>query len=172
MPSDANASHDLLFGLLALQNALVARDQLVLAFASWTATPEKSLADAVESLLPILRAHTRPRPLTLPADRLADALRERGDPKAAIELLEALREDTERLDSRLDWLRPHLQSLIGGHRLRLGGRQAAADDLRAGVERMERSHLKPAAPVLAAARARLARLDAKDGKGQTPSPGR
>ena len=39
-----DAPRDLLFGLLALQNALVTRDQLVLAFASWTAAPEKSLA--------------------------------------------------------------------------------------------------------------------------------
>ncbi len=39
-----DAPRDLLFGLLALQNALVTRDQLVLAFASWTAAPDKSLA--------------------------------------------------------------------------------------------------------------------------------
>ena len=133
-------------------------------------------AVALELLLPILRAHTRPRPLTVPADRLAgafaDALGDRGDPKVSVELLEAMRDDTDRLDSRLDWLRPHLQSLLGGYRLRLGDRNAAAADLRAAIERMERSHLKPPASVLAAARARLARLDAADVKGQAPSPGR
>ena len=37
MPRQADAPRDLLLGLLALQNALVTRDQLVLAFASWTA---------------------------------------------------------------------------------------------------------------------------------------
>ena len=135
-------------------------------------------AAAVTSLLPILQAHAKTRPLPVPADRLAgalaDALAERGDPKAAIELLKAVHNDSARLDARLDWLLPHLRSLIGGYQLRLGDRDKATKNLRAAVERMEKSHLKPPAPVLAAARARLARLDeAKDAaKGQSPPPGR
>ncbi len=44
MPRRDDAPRDLLFGLLALQNALVSRDQLVLAFGSWTAAADKSLA--------------------------------------------------------------------------------------------------------------------------------
>jgi hypothetical protein len=44
MPQRDDAPRDLLLGLLALQNALVTRDQLVLAFASWTAAPGKPLA--------------------------------------------------------------------------------------------------------------------------------
>src|SRR5262245_12539373 len=44
MPRRDDATRDLLFGLLALQNALVTRDQLVLAFAAWTAAPGKPLA--------------------------------------------------------------------------------------------------------------------------------
>jgi eukaryotic-like serine/threonine-protein kinase len=44
MPQRGDAPRDLLFGLLALQNALVSRDQLVLAFAAWTAAPDKPLA--------------------------------------------------------------------------------------------------------------------------------
>lgn len=82
--------------------------------------------------------------------------------------------DSARLDARLDWLLPPLRSLIGGYQLRLGDRDKATDNLRTAVERMEKSHLKPPAPVLAAARARRARLDeAKDAaKGQSPPSGR
>jgi hypothetical protein len=64
--------------------------------------------------------------------------------------------------------------VIGGYQLRLGDREKATTNLRIGVERMEQSHLKPPAPVLAAARARLSRLgEAKDAaKGQFPPSGR
>ena len=135
-------------------------------------------AAAVTSLLPILQVHAKTQPLPVPADRLAgtlaDALAERGDPKAAIELLKAVHNDSARLDARLDWLLPHLRSLIGGYQLRLGDRDKATTNLRSAVERMEQSHLKPPAPVLAAARARLARLDeAKNAaKGQSPPSAR
>src|SRR4051794_34500402 len=40
-----DAPRDLLFGLLALQNGMVTRDQLVAAFGTWTAAPGRSLAD-------------------------------------------------------------------------------------------------------------------------------
>ena len=78
------------------------------------------------------------------------------------------------MQARLDWLLPHLQSLIGGYQLRLGDKDKATTNLRSAVERMEKSHLKPPAPVLAAARARLARLDeAKNAaKGESPPSGR
>jgi hypothetical protein len=68
----------------------------------------------------------------------------------------------------------HLRSVIGGYQLGLGDRDKAATNLRTAVERMEKSHLKPPAPILAAARARLARLnEAKDAaKGQSPPLGR
>jgi serine/threonine-protein kinase len=39
-----DAPRDLLFGLFALQNALISRDQLVMAFALWTASDGRSLA--------------------------------------------------------------------------------------------------------------------------------
>jgi serine/threonine protein kinase/tetratricopeptide (TPR) repeat protein len=40
-----DAPRDLLFGLLALQNGLVTRDQLVAAFGAWTGAPGRALAD-------------------------------------------------------------------------------------------------------------------------------
>jgi hypothetical protein len=132
----------------------------------------------VASLVPILGAHAKVHPLPVPPDRfagaLADALAERADPKAAIELLHAVCNDSARLDKRLDWLVPHLWSVIGGYQLRLGDRDKATKNLRVTVERMEQSHLKPPAPVLAAARARLARLDEEKStaKGQSLPPSR
>ena len=127
-------------------------------------------AAVVTSLLPILETHAKTEPLPVPADRLvgelADALAERGDPKVAIELLKAVHNDSARLDARLDWLLPHLRSLIGGYQLRLGDRDKATTNLRTAVERMEKSYLKPPAPVLAAARAaRPARRGEKRGQG-------
>ena len=135
-------------------------------------------AAAVTALLPILQVHAKTHPLPVPADRLghalADALADRGDPKAAIELLKAVHNDSARMEVRLDWLLPHLRSLIGGYQLRLGDRDKATNNLRTAVERMEKSHLKPPAPVLAAARARLARLDEpkNTAKGQSQPSGR
>jgi eukaryotic-like serine/threonine-protein kinase len=45
MPPRDHAPRDLLFGLLALQNSMVNRDQLVLAFTAWTGTAGRALAD-------------------------------------------------------------------------------------------------------------------------------
>jgi hypothetical protein len=45
MPRRDGAPRDLLFGLLALQNGMVTRDQLVAAFRAWTGSPGKALAD-------------------------------------------------------------------------------------------------------------------------------
>ncbi len=85
----------------------------------------------------------------------------------------AVHNDSARLDTRLDWILPHLRSLIGGYQLSAGDREKATANLRTAVERMEKSYLKPPAPILAAARARLARVDeAKNAaSGQAPMPG-
>jgi serine/threonine protein kinase len=45
MPPRDDAPRDLLFGLLALQNGLVTRDQLVAAVGAWTGAPGRALAD-------------------------------------------------------------------------------------------------------------------------------
>ena len=133
-------------------------------------------ADAVKSLLPILHAHAKTHPLPVPDDRLAgalaDALAERGDPKAAIELLKAVHNDGGRLEPRLDWLLPHLRSMIGACQLRVGDRDKATRNLRDAVERMEKTHLNPPAPVLAAARATCsARRGERRGEGPVPVVG-
>ena len=47
--SDSTSDHDLLFGLLALQNGLINQVQLVAAFQAWTLEKSKSLADYLES---------------------------------------------------------------------------------------------------------------------------
>jgi tetratricopeptide (TPR) repeat protein/tRNA A-37 threonylcarbamoyl transferase component Bud32 len=135
-------------------------------------------AAAATLLLPILSNHEKTKPLPVPADRraaaLADALAERGEPKTAIELLKAAHNDAARLDTRLDWLLPHLRSLIGGYQLSLGDLDKAKENLRTAVDRMDQSYLKPPAPFLAAARARLARLNETKNapKGQSPPPDR
>ena len=105
------------------------------------------------------------RPL---AGALADALADRGDPKVAIELLKAVHNDSARLDTRLDWLLPHLRSVIGGYQLRLGDRDKAAQNLRTAVERMEKSYLKPPAPVLAAAARAAGASRRGEGGGKRP----
>jgi hypothetical protein len=128
-------------------------------------------------LLPILQEHAKNHPPPVPADRLASALAdgfaERGDAKTAVEVLKAVHNDSARMDVRLDWLLPDLRSKIGAFQLRLGDREKAATNLRLAVERMEQSYLKPPAPVLAAARARLGRLDEKKdaATGQSPPSG-
>jgi serine/threonine-protein kinase len=45
MPRRDDAPRDLLFGLLALQNGMVSKAQLVAAFGAWTASPGRSMAD-------------------------------------------------------------------------------------------------------------------------------
>jgi eukaryotic-like serine/threonine-protein kinase len=47
MPRRNTAPRDLLFGLLALQNGMVTRDQLVAAFSAWTAAPGTPLAEVL-----------------------------------------------------------------------------------------------------------------------------
>ena len=45
MPRHDDAPRDLLFGLLALQNGMITRDQLVAAFGAWTGTPGRPMAE-------------------------------------------------------------------------------------------------------------------------------
>ena len=88
-----DAPRDLLFGLLALQNALVTRDQLVLAFAAWSAAPGKPLA-ALLAEQGALRPEHRP---------LLDALVEAhlklhgGDPERSLAALDVNRSTREGL---------------------------------------------------------------------------
>ena len=88
-----DAPRDLLFGLLALQNALVTRDQLVLAFAAWSAAPGKPLA-ALLAEQGALRPEHRP---------LLDALVEAhlklhgGDPERSLAALDVNRSTRESL---------------------------------------------------------------------------
>jgi hypothetical protein len=67
MPRRDDTPRDLLFGLLALQNGMVTRDQLVMAFTVWTATPGKPLADLLSEQRALCPEH---RPLL---DALVDA---------------------------------------------------------------------------------------------------
>ncbi len=48
--SQSATDHDLLFGLLALQNGLIEQDQLLNAFRAWTLDRSRSLGDHLESL--------------------------------------------------------------------------------------------------------------------------
>ena len=83
MPADAN--RDLLFGMLALQNGMVTRDQLVAAFGVWTGAPGRSIAECLvdqRALTPIRRALLD----ALAAEHLAA---HGGDPEASLAALEA-----------------------------------------------------------------------------------
>jgi tetratricopeptide (TPR) repeat protein/tRNA A-37 threonylcarbamoyl transferase component Bud32 len=93
MPQRCDEPRDLLFGLLALQNALVSRDQLVLAFACWNAAPGKPLAVLLAEQ-GALRPEHRP---------LLDALVEAhlklhgGDPERSLAALDVNRSTRESL---------------------------------------------------------------------------
>src|SRR5271169_4100765 len=50
MPHSADASRDLLFGLLALQTGLIDQGALFAAFAAWTRDKSRSLADQLVAL--------------------------------------------------------------------------------------------------------------------------
>src|SRR5204862_302774 len=47
MARRADAPHDLLFGLLALQNGMVSQSQLVAAFGAWTLARDRPMADVL-----------------------------------------------------------------------------------------------------------------------------
>ena len=93
MPHRDDVPRDMLFGLLALQNGMVTRDQLVAAFGAWTAAPGKPLADLLAGQ-GALRPEHRP---------LLDALVEAhlkihgGDPEKSLAALELNRSTRESL---------------------------------------------------------------------------
>jgi serine/threonine-protein kinase len=87
------APRDLLFGLLALQNGMVTRDQLVVAFTVWTTSPGRPLADLLTDQGALRPEH---RPIL---DALAEAhLKIHGnDPERSLAALDAGRSTRESL---------------------------------------------------------------------------
>ena len=90
-----SATRDLLFGLLALQNGLVTREQLVTAFALWTASCETSIAQVLIDQEAPHRAHRA----------LVEALVEAhvkihgGDPEKSLASLEVSPSTRDRLEA-------------------------------------------------------------------------
>ena len=84
MPRRDDTPRNLLFGLLALQNGVVTRDQLVMAFTVWTAAPGKPLADLLSEQGALCPGH---RPLL---DALVDAhvKLHGGDPEKSLAALD------------------------------------------------------------------------------------
>jgi hypothetical protein len=93
MARRADAPRDLLFGLLALQNGMVTRDQLVLAFGAWTGAHGRPLAEWLSDQGALRPEH---RPLL---DALVDAhLRlHGGDPEKSLAALDLNRSTRESL---------------------------------------------------------------------------
>jgi tetratricopeptide (TPR) repeat protein/tRNA A-37 threonylcarbamoyl transferase component Bud32 len=93
MPRRDDAPRDLLFGLLALQNGMISRDQLVMAFTVWTATPGKPLAELLSEQAALRLEH---RPLL---DALVDAHLKLhgGDPDKSLAALDVNRSTRESL---------------------------------------------------------------------------
>jgi hypothetical protein len=91
MPAHADPARDLLFGLLALQNGLVTRDQLVAAFSAWTAAPGQPLTDLLAEQRALRPEH---RPIL---DALADAHLKvhGGDPEKSLAALDLNRSTRE-----------------------------------------------------------------------------
>jgi hypothetical protein len=88
-----DAPRDLLFGLLALQNGLVTRDQLVAAFGAWTCTAGKPLLADVMAGQGALRPEHR-----LLLDALAKAhLELHGDAERSLSALDVSRSTSESL---------------------------------------------------------------------------
>jgi tetratricopeptide (TPR) repeat protein/tRNA A-37 threonylcarbamoyl transferase component Bud32 len=93
MPRRDDAPRNLLFGLLALQNGMITRDQLVSAFGTWTGSPGKALADLL----------VEQNALDPPAKDLLMALVERhlklhrGDPEKSLAALELNRSTRDSL---------------------------------------------------------------------------
>jgi serine/threonine-protein kinase len=87
------ADRDLLFGLLALQNGMVTRDQLVAAFGAWTATPGRPMAE----LLVEQSALTHARRALLDALAVEHLAAHGGDPQKSLAALELSRSTRESL---------------------------------------------------------------------------
>jgi serine/threonine-protein kinase len=93
MPHRDDAPRDLLFGLLALQNGMVSRDQLVAAFGAWTAAAARPLAELLADQGALRPEH---RPLL---DALVDAHLKLhgGDPERSLAALDVGRSTRESL---------------------------------------------------------------------------
>src|SRR5690348_15408811 len=83
MPRRDDAPRDLLFGLLALHNGMVTRDQLVAAFGAWTAS-DRPMAD----LLAEQGALTPPRRALLDALAAEHLAAHGGDPEKSLAALD------------------------------------------------------------------------------------
>jgi serine/threonine-protein kinase len=100
-----DAPRDLLFGLLALQNAMITRDQLLAAFGAWTASG-RPLADLLAEQGALRPEHRR----ILEALAAAHQKLHGGDPEkslAAIELNRSTRESLARLGN------PEIETTLG-----------------------------------------------------------
>jgi hypothetical protein len=93
MPRRDDAPRDLLFGLLALQNGMATRDQLVSAFAVWTAAGDRPMAD----LLVEQGALTPPRRALLDALAAEHLAAHGGDPERSLAALDLGRSTRESL---------------------------------------------------------------------------
>jgi hypothetical protein len=93
MPRRDTAPRDLLFGLLALQNGMVSRDQLVAAFGAWTAESDRMMAD----LLVEQGALSAPRRALLEALAAEHLAAHGGDPEKSLASLELNRSTRESL---------------------------------------------------------------------------
>jgi serine/threonine-protein kinase len=113
MPRRNDAPRDLLFGLLALQNGMVTRDQLVMAFTVWTAADGKPLADLLAEQGALRPEH---RPIL---DALAEAHLKLhgGDPEKTLAALDVNRSTRESLvklgDPAIDATLGHVPSSQG-----------------------------------------------------------
>jgi hypothetical protein len=99
MAQRADASHDLLFGLLALQNGMVDQAQLVAAFGAWTLARDSPMAEVLvkQGVL------TKPRRALLEALVAELLAMHAGDPQSSLAALDtnrSIRESLGRLGNR------------------------------------------------------------------------
>jgi serine/threonine-protein kinase len=93
MARRANAPHDLLFGLLALQNGMVDQSQLVAAFGAWTLAKDRPMAEVLVSQ-GVLSERRRALLEALVGEHLA---MHGGDPEKSLAAIPAGRSTRERL---------------------------------------------------------------------------
>src|SRR4051812_14528497 len=84
MPRRDDVPHDLLFGLLALQNGMVTRDRLVAAFGAWTAAGSRPMAEILVEQGALSRGRREVLD-ALAVEHLAD---HGGDPERSLAALE------------------------------------------------------------------------------------
>ncbi len=124
MPPSADTPRDLLFGLLALQNGLVNQPQLVAAFAAWTASPGRAMAD----LLVEQGAMTAPRRAVIEALLAEHLAAHGGDAErslAAIPVGPTTRQSLAGLGDAA--LRRRVEDLLAAPTSTFGGDDEAAD---------------------------------------------